>query len=72
MFAIHPIDGMASFRDGMQAVSGKMDLKTALKAAATHKSPTEVQAFVNTEGSSKKGTFDETSMAKARVALSDL
>jgi hypothetical protein len=71
LLAIHPIDGMASVRDGMQAVSGKMDLKTALKAAAAHKLPAEVQSFVNTQGSAK-GTFDETSMAKARVALNDL
>merc|ERR550537_1771303 len=54
----------------MQAVSGKMDLKTALKAASAHKLPTEVQAFVKTEGT--QGRFDETSMAKARVALNDL
>merc|ERR1740117_907250 len=62
---------MASVRDGMQAVSGKMDLKTALKAVASNKLPTEVQAFVKTEGS-VTGTFDETSMAKARIALNDL
>merc|ERR1740138_1871928 len=55
----------------MNAVSGKMDLKAALKAAGAHKLPTEVQAFVNTQGASK-GAFDETSMAKARVALNDL
>merc|ERR1719409_1141014 len=55
----------------MKAVSGKMDLKTALKAVASHKLPNEVQAFVKTEGASK-GTFDETSMAKARIALNDL
>jgi len=71
LLAIHPIEGMASVRDGMQAVSGKMDLKTALKAVASNKLPTEVQAFVKTEGS-VTGTFDETSMAKARIALNDL
>jgi hypothetical protein len=71
LLAVHPIDGMASVRDGMQAVSGKMDLKTALKAVANNKLPQEVQAFVKTEGSAKT-TFDETSMAKARVALNDL
>merc|ERR1719409_636992 len=55
----------------MKAVSGKMDLKTALKAVASHKLPNEVQAFVKTEGT-VKGQFDETSMAKARIALNDL
>merc|ERR1719183_3489945 len=46
LLAVHPIEGMASVRDGMQAVSGKMDLKTALKAVAHNKLPKEVQAFV--------------------------
>jgi len=73
LLAIHPVDGMASVRDGLQAVSGKMDLKTALKAVSHNKLPTEVQALVTTEStSSGKGAFDETSMAKARVALNDL
>merc|ERR1719201_1309964 len=62
---------MASVRGGMQAVSGKMDLKTALKTVAHNKLPAEVQAFVKTEGSSK-GAFSEESMAKARIALNDL
>jgi len=71
LLAIHPVQGMASVQGGMQAVSGKMDLKTALKNVAHNKLPVEVQAFVKTEGSSK-GAFDETSMAKARIALNDL
>jgi len=71
LLAIHPIDGMASVRNGMQAVSGKMDLKTALKAVAHDKMPTDVQALVSTQGSSK-AAFTEESMAKARIALNDL
>jgi len=71
LLAIHPIDGMASVRNGMQAVSGKMDLKTALKAVAHDKLPHDVQSLVSTEGSSK-GAFTEESMAKARIALNDL
>jgi len=71
LLAMHPIDGMASVRDGMQAVSGKMDLKTALKAVSHNKLPNDVQALVSTEGSSK-GAFTEESMAKARIALNDL
>merc|ERR1719409_1274454 len=55
----------------MKAVSGKMDLKTALKNVAHNKLPAEVQAFVKTEGSSK-GAFSEESMAKARIALNEL
>merc|ERR1719181_2645042 len=60
LLAIHPVNGMASVQGGVQAVSGKMDLKTALKNIAHNKSPTEVQSFVKTEGASR-GAFDETS-----------
>jgi hypothetical protein len=71
LLAIHPVNGMASVQGGMQAVTGKMDLKTALKTVAHNKLPAEVQAFVKTEGSAK-GAFSEESMAKARIALNEL
>jgi hypothetical protein len=32
-------------RDGMNAVSGKLDLKTALKAVSHKNLPTDVQAY---------------------------
>jgi hypothetical protein len=72
LLSIHPVDGMASVRDGMRAVSGNMDLKTALKAIAHEKLPTDVQALVKTSASKSAGAFTEESMAKARIALNDL
>ena len=73
LLSIHPVDGMASVRDGMMAVSGNMDLKMALKAIAHNKLPSDVQALVKTStSSSAKGEFTEESMAKARIALNDL
>jgi hypothetical protein len=69
----NPVDGMASVRDGMRVVSGKMDFKTAIKAIDHKNLPTDVQALVKTASTSgTKGQFDETSMAKARIALNDL
>merc|ERR1719272_1177053 len=62
---------MASVRDGMRAVSGKLDLKTALKAVSHKNLPTDVRALVKS-ASTSTGGFDETSMAKARIALNDL
>ena len=73
LLSIHPVDGMASVRDGMRAVSGNMDLKTALKAIAHDKLPTDVQALVKTSATKTGKTgFSEESMAKARIALNDL
>jgi hypothetical protein len=73
LLSTHPIDGMASVRDGMRTVSGNMDLKTALKAIGHDKLPTDVQALVKTSAStSAQGAFTEESMAKARIALNDL
>jgi len=71
LLAQHPVDGMASVRDGMRAVSGKMDIKTAIKAIDNRHLPSDVQSLVKT-ASQGTTTFDETSMAKARVALNDL
>merc|ERR1719247_5275 len=56
----------------MRAVSGNMDLKTALKAIAHDKLPSDVQALVKTSTSTVKEEFTEESMAKARIALNDL
>jgi hypothetical protein len=72
LLSAHPVEGMASVRDGMRAVSGNMDLKTALKAIAHDKLPTDVQALVKTSASKSTGAFTEESMAKARIALNDL
>jgi len=71
LLSIHPIEGMASVRDGMKAVSGKLDLKTAPKAVAHKNLPTDVQALVKS-ASTTKGGFDEASMGKARIALNNL
>jgi len=74
LLSIHPVAGMASVRDGMQVVSGNMDLKAALKAISHNKLPTDVQSLVNTASSagSSRAEFTEESMAKARIALNDL
>jgi len=71
LLSVHPVEGMASVRDGMKAVSGKLDLKTALKAVSHKNLPTEVRALVKA-ASTSTGGFDETSMGKARIALNDL
>jgi len=71
LLSVHPMEGMASVRDGMKAVSGKLDLKTALKAVSHKNLPTEVRALVKS-ASTSTGGFDETSMGKARIALNDL
>jgi len=73
LLAQHPIDGMTSVREGMRAVSGKMDIKTAINAISHQRLPNDVQSLLKTtsEGSAKE-VFDETSMAKARIALNDL
>merc|ERR1719174_2641217 len=73
LLAAHPLEGMASVRAGMQAVSGKMDFKTAVKAIDHKTLPADVQSLVKTASTSgAKAQFDETSMAKARIALNDL
>merc|ERR1740115_289871 len=54
-------------------VSGKMDIKTAIKAMDNRKLPTDVQSLVTTASQgTNKGAFDEESLAKARIALNDL
>merc|ERR1740115_303077 len=54
-------------------VSGKMDIKTAIKAMDNRKLPTDVQSLVTTASQgTNKGEFTEVSMAKARIALNDL
>merc|ERR1740115_659862 len=64
---------MASMRDGMRAVSGKMDIKTAIKAIDSSRLPSDVQSLVKTASTgTAKGAFDEESLAKARIALNDL
>merc|ERR1719224_59586 len=64
---------MASVREGMKAVSGKMDLKTAIRAIDHRNLPADVQSLVKTAPThGTSGQFDETSMAKARIALNDL
>merc|ERR1719174_1265990 len=73
LLAAHPLEGMASVRAGMQAVTGKMDFKTAIKAIDHKNLPADVQSLVKTASSTgAKAQFDETSMAKARIALNDL
>ena len=71
LLSIHPVEGMASVRDGMKVVSGKLDLKTALKAVAHKKLPTDVRALVKSASTTTSG-FDEASMGKARIALNNL
>jgi len=73
LLSIHPVEGMASMRDGLKVVSGNMDLKAALKVIAQHKLPEEVQSLVKTASTgTAKAEFTEESMAKARIALNDL
>jgi len=72
LLSANPVEGMASVRDGMKVVSGKMDLKSAVKAIDHKNLPADVQALVKTASSTTKADFDETSMAKARIALNDL
>merc|ERR1719230_1199423 len=73
LLAPHPLEGMASVRAGMQAVSGKMDFKTAIKAIDHKTLPADVQSLVKTASTSgAKTRFSEESMAKARTALNDL
>jgi len=74
LLAVNPVEGMASVRDGMRVVSGKMDLKSAIKAIDHKNLPADVQSLVKTASATHTGKagFDETSMAKARIALNDL
>jgi hypothetical protein len=71
LLSINPVEGMASVREGVKAVSGKLDLKTALKAVAHKDLPTDVRALV-TSASSSGEEFTEESMAKARIVLNSL
>jgi len=72
LLAMHPVEGMASVRDGLRTVSGKMDIKTAMKTIDSRHLPSDVQSLIKTTSQGTKGAFDETSMAKARIALNDL
>jgi hypothetical protein len=73
LLSVNPVEGMATVRDGMRAVAGKMDFKTAIKAIDHKNLPADVQSLVKTASSTgTHGGFDETSMAKARIALNDL
>ena len=66
------IEGQASLHDNLRFISGKMNLKSAVKAIDHKNLPSDVQALVRTASSTSKAGFDETSMAKARIALNDL
>jgi len=73
LLTMNPVEGMASVRDGMRTVSGRMDVKTAMKAMQGKTLPADVQSFVSrATTTTHKGGFDETSMAKARIALNSL
>ena len=72
LLTVSPTEGMASMREGMKAISGRLDIKTAMKAVAHKNLPTDVQAMVRTASTTKKGEFTEESMAKARIALNDM
>jgi len=66
------VEGMASVHDGIKAISGKMDLKQAAKTIEHRDLPADVRALVTTASSGGKASFDEASLAKARIALNDL
>ena len=66
------VDGQASITQSMRSVQGKMDIRAAAKAVQYRNLPEGVTALVKTAAEGRRGGFDETSMAKARVALNDL
>ena len=69
----HEVEGQASVHERLRAVSGKMDMKTAVKTINHQKLPKDVQALVKTtEETGGAGAFSEESLAKARIALNDL
>jgi len=73
LLAVNPTEGMPSVRDGMKAISHRMDLNTALKSIKHKDLPSDVQSFITTSAdTTHKGGFDEASMGKARVALNSL
>jgi len=68
----HQVEGMASVHEGLQAIAGKMDLKQAARTIEHRNLPADVRAMVSTASTGSQGRFDESSMAKARIALNDL
>ena len=65
--------GMATVDQGIKAISGKMDVKQAIKTIEHRDLPSDVRALVTTASQSGgKGSFDEASLGKARIALNDL
>jgi len=68
----HQVEGMATVHQGLQAISGKMDVRQAAKAIEHRDLPDEVRAMVSTASTGTKGNFDEASLGKARIALNDL
>jgi len=65
--------GMATVDQGIKAISGKMDVKQAIKTIEHRDLPSDVRALVTTASQSGgKASFDEASLAKARIALNDL
>jgi len=69
----HDVEGQASVHERLRAISGKMDMKTAVKTINHQNLPKDVQALVKTtEETGSAGSFSEESLAKARIALNDL
>jgi len=68
----HQVDGMATVRQGMKAIADKMDVKQAVKTIEHKNLPDDVRALVTTASNGGSSKFDESSMAKARIALNDL
>lgn len=73
LLLVNPVEGQASVHEALKAIAGKMDIKQALKTMDSHRLPQDVQALIKTTSETTHGVgFDETSMAKARLALNDL
>jgi hypothetical protein len=67
------VDGMATVHQGIKAISGKMDVRSAVKTINHQNLPDDVRSLVTTIAQSgSKTRFSEESMAKARTALNDL
>jgi len=66
------IEGQASLHENLRFIAGKMDVKAAAKAIAHKDLPSSVSSLVSAAAQGNRAGFDETSMAKARVALNDL
>jgi len=73
LFEPTQVEGMATVHQGVKAIAGKMDLKQAVKTIDHRNLPSDVRALVTSAAQgSTKGSFNEDSMAKARIALNDL